>query len=93
MKDCLDINGFRNVIKNTSQRTKRPTSLIDNIVQFVDELSRMPYHVGEIFDDIDDSYGVVNSLTMQIFDYQAHMGNNIVKVQRAPYMNRKTKIR
>ena len=58
-----------------------------NEEQFVDELSRVPYHVAEIFDDVDDSYWFFNSLTMQIVDDHAPVKTKIIKGKRIPYMN------
>ena len=54
---------------------------------FVEQLSMVPYHVGEIFDDIDDSYWFFNELTMQVVDAIAPLKRRQIKGKRIPYMN------
>ena len=47
----------------------------------------VPYHVTEIFDNIDDSYWLWNELTMQIVNTHAPVKSKTMKGQRVPYMN------
>jgi len=137
LKDCLDVNGLTNVIKDPTCFKCTPT-LIDLCItnkpkrfhksitvdtglsdfhhmictatkshvpkqkaitinyrsykhfdqaKFIQELSEAPYHVGDIFDDIDDSYSFFHKLTMDIVDKFAPMKTKQIKGKRIPYMN------
>ena len=54
---------------------------------FVTDLSTAPYHVGEIFNDIDDTYWFFNALTMKIVDEHAPLKTKQIKGRKVPYMN------
>ena len=56
---------------------------------FLEELSKIPYHVTEIFDDVNDSYWLWHQLTMQVVNEHAPLKTGKVRGQRAPYMNGK----
>ncbi len=46
---------------------------------FVNDISFIPYHVVEIFDDIDDCYWLWNELTMQIVNKHAPLKSKTIK--------------
>ena len=48
---------------------------------------QIPYHVTEIFDDINDSYWLWSKLTMEIVEEHAPLKTRTVKGHRVPYMN------
>jgi hypothetical protein len=54
---------------------------------FQQDLTKIPYHVTEIFDDVNDSYWLWHQLTMQIVNEHAPIKTRKVKGQRAPFMN------
>ena len=56
---------------------------------FLEGLSKIPYHVTEIFDDVNDSYWLWHQLTMQVVNEHAPLKTGKVRRQRAPYMNGK----
>ena len=58
-----------------------------NLDSFQHDLSMVPYHVTDIFDDIDDSYWLWNELTMQIVNSHAPIKYKTIKGKRVPYMN------
>ena len=58
-----------------------------NKALFLNDLSVIPYHVTEIFDDIDDAYSVWNELTMQVVNEHAPVKTKTIKGTRVPYMN------
>ena len=54
---------------------------------FLQDLAMVPYHVTEIFDDVDDSHWLWHELTMQVVNQHAPLRVKTVKGHRAPYMN------
>ena len=54
---------------------------------FLKDLSIIPYHVCEIFEDIDDSYWLYNELTMEVVNEHAPIKQKTIKGYRVPYMN------
>jgi hypothetical protein len=54
---------------------------------FLQDLSTIPYHVTEIFDDVDDSYWLWHELTMNVVNEHAPIKVRRIKGHRAPYMN------
>jgi hypothetical protein len=54
---------------------------------FLHDLSSIPYHIVEIFDDIDDSYWMWNKLTLQVVNEHAPLKTKTVKSRGVPYMN------
>ena len=58
-----------------------------DVNSFVDDISRIPYHIIDIFDDIDDSYWLWNELTMQVINVHAPIKTRTIKGNRVPYMN------
>ena len=55
--------------------------------EFKKDLRQIPYHVTEIFDDINDSYWLWSKLTMEIVEEHAPLKTRTVKGYRVPYMN------
>ena len=55
--------------------------------QFNDDLSRVPFHVAQIFDDIDDVYLAHELLLRQVIDEHAPIKEKIPKRKSPPYMN------
>ena len=136
-KDCLDVNGISNIIKdptcfkgtpflidvcitNKCKRFQNSVSIATGLSDFhhmvctatkfqvpqlkatnityrsykhfneelyINDLCSAPYHVGEIFENIDDSYWFFNTLTMSIVDEHAPIKTKQIKGQRIPYMN------
>ena len=54
---------------------------------FLNELSLIPYHVIDVFDEIDDSYWIWHELTLQIVNEHAPIKNKTIKAHGVPYMN------
>ena len=55
--------------------------------KFLKDLSLIPYHVTEIFDDIQDTYWLWHELTMEVVNEHAPIKIRKVKGHTAPYMN------
>ena len=51
------------------------------------DLSLTPFHVAEMFDDVNDSYWLCNELIKEIVDEHAPMNQRVVKHNQVPYMN------
>ena len=49
--------------------------------------SVIPFHVTEVFADVDDSYWAWNELTMQVVNEHAPIKTKTTKGHRVPYMN------
>ena len=58
-----------------------------NNESFLYDLSVIPFHITEIFDDVDDSYWAWNELTMQVVNEHAPIKTKTMKGSRVPYMN------
>ena len=58
-----------------------------NKIIFLRDLSAIPYHISECFDDVDDAYYVWNELTMQVVNEHAPVKCKTIKGTRVPYMN------
>ena len=54
---------------------------------YVHDLSTAPYHVGEVFDDVDDAYWYFETLTKQIIDENAPLKKKVIRNNSVPYMN------
>ena len=54
---------------------------------FMHDLPVIPFHVTEVFDDVDDSYWAWNELTMQVVNEHAPIKTKTIKGHRVPYMN------
>ena len=54
---------------------------------FLTDLSSVPYHIVEVFDDIDDSYWAWHTLTMEIVNEHAPIKQRKIKGYRSPFMN------
>ena len=54
---------------------------------FLQDLTYIPYHVTEIFDDVNDSYWLWYELTMQVINQHAPNKTRTVTGHRVPYMN------
>jgi hypothetical protein len=50
-----------------------------NDVMFSEELGQAPYHVSEIFEDVNDSYWFCETLTKSIMDEHAPIKNRVIK--------------
>ena len=77
------------VPKPESRTFKYRTFKNFNREHFLHDLSVIPYHVMEIFDDVNDSYWLWNELTMQVINEHAPIKTKTVKGHRVPYMNGK----
>ena len=51
------------------------------------DLSRVPFHVAHIFDDIDDIYWAHETLLRQVIDEHAPLKEKVPKPNPPPYMN------
>ena len=54
---------------------------------YVNDLSNVPYHVCDIFDDVDDAYWFYETLTKQVIEEHAPLKKKVIKNNQAPYMN------
>lgn len=54
---------------------------------YISDLERIPFHVSEICEDIDDSYWFCEQLLKEIIDDHAPIKTKIVKNNQVPYMN------
>ena len=50
--------------------------------KFTNDMSLIPHHVGEIFDDVDDSFWFVHKLSLDVMNEHAP-----IKHKQAPFMN------
>lgn len=55
--------------------------------EYLRDIESAPFHVGEIFDTVDDSYWLCSELLRQIIDQHAPIKTRVVKVDQLPYMN------
>ena len=56
-------------------------------VKFNDELNMAPFHVGLVFDDVNDSMWYHNKLLRDIADSHAPLKKKVIKRVQVPYMN------
>ena len=57
--------------------------------EFIRDISNVPLHVGEIFDDIDDLSWFTSSLLIDVINEHAPVKSKILKRASVPYMNSK----
>ena len=55
---------------------------------FQNDVDSLPFHLCDMFDDIDDAYGMHDKSFMSILDKHTPIKTKIVKAQ-VPYMNSK----
>ena len=74
--------------------SKRPKTIIKyrsykkfNLEHFEQELSRLPFHVSDIFDDVDESYWFYEQLINSVINEHAPMKSRTVLHKNVPYMN------
>ena len=60
-----------------------------NDSEYLRDLDFAPFHVGEVFDDVDDSYWFASKLLETVIDVHAPMKKRIIKHRQVPYMNSK----
>ena len=68
--------------------TYRTYKKFDNSV-FKQEIQQIPFHVCDIFDDIDDQSWAYNKLVCNVLDEHAPIKTKIIKKNQVPYMNSK----
>ena len=56
---------------------------------YINDLTTAPFHVGEIFDSVDDSYWFCEYLLKDIIDHHAPLKSKTVRHMQVPYMNGK----
>ena len=54
---------------------------------FLEHIESVPFHVSEIFDDIDDIHWAQNNLLMSVINHHAPLKTKYVKGKILPYMN------
>ena len=60
-----------------------------NESDFLDDLSMVPFHVGSMFDDPNDSYWVFNKLYTEVLEIHAPVRTARRNSKHAPFMNTK----
>ena len=58
-----------------------------NVETYKDDLQQIPFHVAEIFDDIDDMYFFQQNLLLEVMDKHAPLKQRMIKHNNVPYMN------
>ena len=58
-----------------------------NDSDFLYDISSAPFHVAEIFDDVDDMAWYTSTLITDVVDFHAPMKSKFVKCKPVPYMN------
>ena len=58
-----------------------------NDLQFIDNVISAPFHVANIFDDVDGASWFTSSLLNDIIDYHVPCQTKVVKCESVPYMN------
>ena len=58
-----------------------------NIDKYQDDLSKIPFHVSDIFDSVDDAYWLCNELLINVINEHAPVRTRRVKCNQVPYMN------
>ena len=51
------------------------------------DMSVIPHHVGEIFDDVEDSFWFVHKLSMDVMNKHAPIKKRYINHMQAPFMN------
>ena len=82
---ATQIKGSINPVKNEKQ-TYRSFKGFDSEV-FVEDIRRAPFHVPNIFDDIDDAYWRYETLLTDIADKHAPLKSRRPRKNKAPFMN------
>ena len=54
---------------------------------FTKDMSYAPFHVNEIFDDVNDKYWFVSKLCSDVINKHAPMKKRVLKSSHVPYMN------
>ncbi len=54
--------------------------------KFRKDVALLPFHVGEIFDDISDRYWFISSLYKDVVDEHAPLKKRVIQTQQIPYM-------
>ena len=55
--------------------------------EFMDALASAPFHVGNIFDDVNDSYWYCSKLFCNVIDEHAPLKSRRIKPNQIPYIN------
>ena len=93
---CCDISDFHNIIGAATKRfapSQKPRIIryrsYKNFSEseFVNSVASAPFHVMDIFDEIDDMAWYTSALLRTIIDEHAPMKTRIVKCDSVPYMN------
>ena len=93
---CYDISDFHNIIGAATKRfapSPKPRIIryksYKNFSEseFVNSVASAPFHVMDIFDEIDDMTWYTSTLLRNIIDEHAPMKIRIVKCDTVPYMN------
>ena len=58
-----------------------------NVDDYVSDLSIAPFHVAEIFGNVDDAYWFSSRLLKDIIDVHAPLKQKLIKHKQVPYMN------
>ena len=58
-----------------------------NEINYQQDLSNAPFHVCEIFDNMNDSYWYCNTLLTNIIDDHAQVKTRKIEYKHVPYMN------
>ncbi len=58
-----------------------------NVEQYICDLEMASFHVGEIFEDVDDHYYFVNTLFTEITNEHIHLKTRNIKPKQPPFMN------
>ena len=54
---------------------------------FANDVSKVPFHVNEIFEDIDDKYWCISTLYREVLNEHAPEKRRVIKTTQVPYMN------
>ena len=58
-----------------------------NVDKYQDDLSKIPFHVSDIFDSVDDAYWLCDELLINVINEHAPVKTRRVKYNQVPYMN------
>ena len=93
---CIGVSDFHNIVcaatrvkcpKFTPHVVKYRSYKRFDASKFTEELNGAPFHVGMLFDDINDSMWYHNKLLTDIVELHAPLKKKLVKKKQVPYMN------
>ena len=96
LNTACELSDFHNIIGGSTKRfapSRKPRKIVYRSYKnfsdshFLQDIDSAPFHVGDIFDDVDDMTWFTSALITDIVNAHGPVKSKIVKGQSVPYMN------